>query len=66
MLNTRYIGFGVDCKGFAMAQWQKQIPGGTVIKGQTTARTKYRGLSTAQQTMKLSVASVEMTWVSEG
>jgi hypothetical protein len=26
-----------------------------------TTKTKYRGLSTAQQTMRLSVASVEMT-----
>jgi hypothetical protein len=27
------------------------------------AKAKYRGLSTAQQTVRLSVASVEMTWV---
>jgi hypothetical protein len=35
------------CKGLAM----------------TRAKTKYRDLSTAQRTMRLSVASVEMTFV---
>jgi hypothetical protein len=35
-------------------------------KTTATAKTKYRGLSTAQQTVRLSVASVEMTFVWEG
>jgi hypothetical protein len=46
-------------------QWQQQSNGKDNGK-QTTARAKYRGLSTARQTMVPSAASVEMTslfWV---
>ena len=51
-----------DQGGGIRDQKRKPWPGGGKNKTTATAKAKYGGLSTAQRTIKLSVASVEMTW----
>ncbi len=43
-----------------------EVVGWECEREQTRAKTKYRDLSTAQRTVKLSVAPVEMTFVLDG